>query len=160
MGKLLRCSRLSLTSLRTLSRVVVSEMSPARRDLADRFGASHVIDPSQEEVGPRFAALTGGPPDVVFECVGVPGLLQESIGLARPRGQVVVVGVCMEPDTILPFVAMAKELTVQFVIAYERRDFELAIAMIDQGRVASEEMITDVVTVAIVRLKSGNPRRT
>jgi len=127
------------------SAIVVSERSGARRDLSGRFGATDVIDPTAEEVLPAFEAKTGGPPDLIYECVGVPGLLQECLGLAPRRSRVVVVGVCMEPDTILPFVAMSKELTVQFVIAYEKRDFELAIAMIDQGRIASDEMITDVV---------------
>jgi (R,R)-butanediol dehydrogenase/meso-butanediol dehydrogenase/diacetyl reductase len=125
--------------------VVVSEMTSARRELAGRFGATEVIDPSQEEVGPRFADLTGAPPDVVFECVGVPGLLQESIGLVRQRGLVVVVGVCMEPDRILPGVAVMKEVSLRFVVAYEKQDFDFTLSMLDRGRIASLEMVTDVV---------------
>jgi (R,R)-butanediol dehydrogenase/meso-butanediol dehydrogenase/diacetyl reductase len=77
--------------------------------------------------------------------VGIPGLLQECVALAPRRSRIVVVGVCMEPDTIQPFVAVTKELTLLFVVAYERRDFELAVAMLDQRRIASDEMITDVV---------------
>jgi len=125
--------------------VVVSEPAAARRDLAGRFGATDVIDPGVEEVLPRFEARAGGPPDLVYECVGVPGLLQQCIALAPRRSRIIVVGVCMEPDTLLPAVAVAKELTVQFVVAYERRDFELAIAMLAERRIASDEMITDVV---------------
>ena len=127
------------------SAVVVSEPSSSRRDLGDRFGATGVIDPSRSEVLPAFESQAGAAPDLIYECVGVPGLLQECISLAPRRSRVVVVGVCMESDTIQPLVAVTKELTVQFVVAYERRDFELAIAMIDQRRIASEEMITDVV---------------
>lgn len=125
--------------------VVVSEKAAARRDLSARFGATEVIDPGREEAGPRFASLAGGPPDVVFECVGVPGLIQECVGLVRPRGQVVVVGVCMQPDTILPGVAVMKEVAIQFVVAYEKQDFDFTLAMLDRGRIASEEMVTDVV---------------
>ncbi|MGH0030558.1 MAG: zinc-binding dehydrogenase, partial [Myxococcota bacterium] len=125
--------------------VVVSEMAASRRDLSERFGATGVVDPAGEEVGARFAALAGGAPDVVFECVGVPGLIQECVGLVRPRGQVVVVGVCMQPDTILPGVAVMKEVALQFVVAYEKQDFDFTLRMLDQGRIASEEMVTDVV---------------
>ena len=125
--------------------VVVSEKTAARRDLAAKFGASDVIDPSNEEVGPRFAALAGGPPDVIFECVGVPGLLQECIRLARPRGQVVVVGVCMQPDTIRPGLDVMKEIALQFVVAYEKQDFVFGLAMLESERIASLEMVTDVV---------------
>jgi (R,R)-butanediol dehydrogenase/meso-butanediol dehydrogenase/diacetyl reductase len=125
--------------------VVVSEPTAARRDLADRFGATDVIDPRAEELLPAFEARAGGPPDLIYECVGIPGLLQQCVALAPRRSRIVVVGVCMEPDTIQPFVAVTKELTLQFVVAYDRRDFELAIAMLDQRRIASDEMITDVV---------------
>ena len=125
--------------------MVVGEKTAARRDLASKFGASDVIDPANQEVGPRFAAVTGGPPDVIFECVGVPGLLQECISLVRPRGQVVVVGVCMQPDTIRPGLAVIKEIAVQFVVAYEKQDFVFGLEMLGRERIASLEMVTDIV---------------
>lgn len=125
--------------------VVVSERSAGRRELASRFGASDVIDPDRDEVGPTFAARTGGAPDLIFECVGAPGMLQDCVLLAPRRGRVVVVGVCMQPDRILPAVAVAKELVLQFVVAYQRRDFELTVAMLERGRLRGDAMITDVV---------------
>jgi threonine dehydrogenase-like Zn-dependent dehydrogenase len=88
-------------------------------------------------VVPAFERMAGGPPDVIFECVGTKGLIQECLSIAAARTQVVVVGVCMEPDVILPFVGMAKEITLKFVIAY--------VAMIEQGRIASDAMVTHVV---------------
>ena len=45
-----------------------------RRHRCDRPGAG--------DVGPTFARLAGGT-DVIFECVGVPGLIQECMTLAR-----------------------------------------------------------------------------
>jgi (R,R)-butanediol dehydrogenase/meso-butanediol dehydrogenase/diacetyl reductase len=128
--------------------VVVSEKAAGRRELAGRFVATDAIDPASEEVGAAFAKRTGGPPDVVFECVGVRGLLQESMALARDRGRVVVVGVCVMPDTIMPFTGILKELELRFVVAYQRRDFELTLALLEQGRIASDAMVTDVVDLA------------
>lgn len=128
--------------------VVVSEKAAGRRELAGRFGATDAIDPASEEVGAAFAQRAGGPPDVVFECVGVKGLLQESINLARDRGRVVVVGVCVVPDTILPAIGILKELDLRFVVAYQRRDFELTLALLEQGRISSQAMVTDVVDLA------------
>jgi len=125
--------------------IVVSERAPGRRERSAAFGATDAIDPDAEEVGPAFARLTGGPPDVVFECVGVKGLIQDCIGLAAPRSKVVVVGMCMEPDVIVPGIAVVKELDLTFAIAYRKRDFDLTIAMLAQDRIASEEMVTDVV---------------
>ncbi|HVN40161.1 MAG TPA: alcohol dehydrogenase catalytic domain-containing protein [Myxococcota bacterium] len=128
--------------------VVVSEKAAGRRALAARFGATDAIDPGAEDVAASFAKSAGGPPDVVFECVGVRGLLQESMNLARDRGRVVVVGVCVTPDTIVPAVAILKELDLRFVVAYLRRDFELTLALLEQGRISSEAMVTDVVDLA------------
>jgi (R,R)-butanediol dehydrogenase/meso-butanediol dehydrogenase/diacetyl reductase len=125
--------------------VVVNEKAPGRIALAQRFGATAVADVSKEDPVTVFQRETGGPPDVIFECVGVPGLLQQCIGMARSRGRVVVVGVCMQPDMIFPAMAVIKEVEVRFVVAYHRRDFELAIEMLDRGRIEAADMITDVV---------------
>jgi len=54
--------------------------------------------------------------------------------MARSRGRVVVVGVCMQPDMIFPALAIIKEVELRFVVAYHRRDFELALEMLDRGR--------------------------
>jgi 2-desacetyl-2-hydroxyethyl bacteriochlorophyllide A dehydrogenase len=125
--------------------VIVNEKAPGRIALAQKFGATAVADVSKEDPVTVFQRETGGPPDVVFECVGVPGLLQQCIGMTRPRGRVVVVGVCMQPDMIFPALAVIKEVDVRFVVAYHRSDFELAIEMLDRGRIEAHDMITDIV---------------
>jgi (R,R)-butanediol dehydrogenase/meso-butanediol dehydrogenase/diacetyl reductase len=125
--------------------VVVSEKVPARLSLAESFGATGVIDASKEDVASAFQKQAGGPPEVIFECVGVPGVIQECIGLAPARGQVVVVGVCMQPDTIVPGLAVVKEVTLKFVVAYRKHDFAFTIDMLDAERIQAEGMVTDVV---------------
>jgi len=54
----------------------------------------------------------------------------------------------MEPDTILPLVAIIKELQLNFVLAYRRQDFELTLELLDQKRIEGAEMVTDVVDLA------------
>lgn len=128
--------------------VVMSEKAAGRRELAGRFGATDALDPNREEIGPAFAKAAGGPPDVIFECVGVKGLLQQCMILAPNRGRVVVVGVCVEPDTILPAIGVVKELDLRFVVAYHKRDFELTLSLLAQGRISSDAMVSDVVRLA------------
>jgi (R,R)-butanediol dehydrogenase/meso-butanediol dehydrogenase/diacetyl reductase len=127
--------------------VVMSEKAAGRRELAGRFGATDALDPTREEIGPAFAKAAGGPPDVIFECVGVKGLLQQCMNLAPNRGRVVVVGVCVEPDTILPAIGVVKELDLRFVVAYHKRDFELTLSLLAQGRISSDAMVSDVVRI-------------
>jgi 2-desacetyl-2-hydroxyethyl bacteriochlorophyllide A dehydrogenase len=128
--------------------VVVNERAPGRLALAQKFGATGVADVSKEDPVSVFTREAGGPPDVIFECVGAPGLLQQCIGMVRPRGRVVVVGVCMQMDSIFPVMAVVKEVEVRFVVAYRRQDFELTIEMLDRGRIPGREMVTDVVDLA------------
>jgi (R,R)-butanediol dehydrogenase/meso-butanediol dehydrogenase/diacetyl reductase len=128
--------------------VMVSEKAPGRRALAERFGATHVIDPAQEIPGAAFTKAAGGPPDVIFECVGVPGMIQQCVLLAPPRGRIVVVGVCIQPDTIFPMFAIVKEISLRFVVGYRRQDFQLTLDMLAAERIAGAPMITDVVDLA------------
>jgi (R,R)-butanediol dehydrogenase/meso-butanediol dehydrogenase/diacetyl reductase len=125
--------------------VVVNERAAGRLALAAKFGATAVADVSKEDPVSVFQRETGGPPDVIFECVGVPGLIQQCLGMSRARGRVVVVGVCAQPDTIFPVLGILKETEIRFVVGYLRRDFELTIEMLDRGRIPGREMITDVV---------------
>jgi (R,R)-butanediol dehydrogenase/meso-butanediol dehydrogenase/diacetyl reductase len=125
--------------------VVLSEKAAGRRELAARFGATEALDPSRQEIGPEFAKHAGGPPDVIFECVGVPGLIQECMNLAPNRGRVVVVGVCVGPDNFVPAVGVVKELDLRFVVAYHKRDWELTLSLLAQERISSQAMVTDVV---------------
>jgi 2-desacetyl-2-hydroxyethyl bacteriochlorophyllide A dehydrogenase len=131
--------------------VIVSEMASARADLAMKMGATRVIRPDPaadaETLLAQFCDAAGGPPDIIFECVGAPGLLQQCIEMAPQRGKIIPVGVCELPDTIMPFLGLIKELQIQFAIAYTRDDFETCIAMLGEGRIDIAPMITDVVSL-------------
>lgn len=125
--------------------VILSEYAPARREAAAAMGATAVIDPSQEDVGEAFARKAGGPPDVIFECVGVPGMIQKAVDLSKTFGRIVVVGVCMVEDTTVPFAAIFKEINVQYVLGYATPDWRLVLDLLDSGRIDPRPMITDIV---------------
>jgi (R,R)-butanediol dehydrogenase/meso-butanediol dehydrogenase/diacetyl reductase len=124
--------------------VLVSEMAEQRLALATQLGATGTLTPGAT-LGEEFGDVSGGAPDVIFECVGAPGLLQETIEIAPRRSRIVPVGVCEQPDTIVPVLALVKELRLYFAIAYNRDDIETVIAMLGQHRIDATAMITDVV---------------
>lgn len=124
-----------------LRSVVVSEPTEARRSLAIQLGATGTVL-GGDDLAEEFYAHAGGPPDVVFECVGLPGLLGQCIELARPRSKIIVMGLCMAPETIVPAVALAKELNLQFVLAYHKKDFSFTIDLLASGRLNPEAMVT------------------
>ncbi|MEI9996189.1 MAG: alcohol dehydrogenase catalytic domain-containing protein [Rhizomicrobium sp.] len=124
--------------------VIVSEKAENRKAMAARFGATDAIDPGQPLAG-QVEKIAGKAPDIIFECVGVPGLLMQTMAEAPRGGRIVVAGVCQQPDTIMPLMGIMKELEIQFVLGYRPADFDYVIAMIASDRIDVGHMVTDIV---------------
>jgi threonine dehydrogenase-like Zn-dependent dehydrogenase len=82
---------------------------------------------------------------IVFECVGVPGVLQQILEGTPLLSRVVVVGVCMQADRIEPALAINKEIDFRFVIGYSPLEFRRTLHMIADGKVDASAMITGTV---------------
>ncbi|RMI28705.1 zinc-binding dehydrogenase [Nocardia stercoris] len=105
-------------------------------------------------------AAPSGP--VVFECVGVPGMIDGILTAAPPLSRVVVVGVCMQADTFHPAMAINKEIDVRFVLGYDPGEFRDTLHMLADGRVDPAPLITGTVGldgVAAAFTALGNPER-
>ncbi len=85
-------------------------------------------------------AMPHGP--VVFECVGVPGIIDQIITDAPLVTRIVVVGVTMAPDTIRPSIAINKEIDLRFVLAYTPREFRDALHLLADGKVDGRPLLT------------------
>ncbi|HEY8526645.1 MAG TPA: alcohol dehydrogenase, partial [Acidimicrobiales bacterium] len=83
-----------------------------------------------------------GRPLVVFEAVGVPGVLDDILRRAPAQSRVVVVGVCMEDDAVTPFFGIAKELSIQFALAYDVQEFASSLRSIAEGEIDVAPMVT------------------
>lgn len=122
--------------------VVVSELTDQRRALAESVGATATVD-ATGNVLEQFAERTGALlPDVVIEAVGVPGMIQQAVDFVKPKGRVVVVGVCQQQDQIMPMVGITKEVCVQFVLGYEPRDWDTVISFIAHDRLKVDHLVT------------------
>jgi threonine dehydrogenase-like Zn-dependent dehydrogenase len=146
--------------LRGVRPIVAADFSRRRRDLATAMGADVVVDPATttpwqswreaavyRDAGraPQLPPWIAGPavrPAVVFECVGVPGILDQLMA-AAPRGsRIVVVGVCMEADTIHPMLGIGKELNLQFVLGYTPDEFAATLRHIAEGAIPTTPLVT------------------
>ena len=127
--------------------VVVSELADGRADLARKLGADIVVNPNDKHPADQVREMTGRSPDLIFECIGVKGTLEQAIGMVGPRGQIVVVGVCMEPDQIQPLQCIMKEVSVNFVLGYDPADFDETITALAGGKIKPQAMVTDVIAV-------------
>jgi threonine dehydrogenase-like Zn-dependent dehydrogenase len=95
----------------------------------------------------RLAETLGAGPKhpVVFECVGVPGVIDSIIDGAPLFSRVVVVGVCVGPDHITPAMAINKEIDLRFVIGYTPLEFRDTLHMLAEGKVDPRPLITGTV---------------
>jgi threonine dehydrogenase-like Zn-dependent dehydrogenase len=86
-------------------------------------------------------------PAVIFECVGVPGVIDQIMASAPHGTRIVVVGVCMGKDAIEPMVGISKELNVQYVFAYTPEEFAAMLRHVAEGEIPTQPLITGKVGV-------------
>ncbi|HVN01767.1 MAG TPA: zinc-binding dehydrogenase [Caulobacteraceae bacterium] len=160
---------------RGLGPVVAADYSAERRAAAERMGADKVVDPA--EVSPHASWAELGVPatraaglmaaamgqtvkrPLIFECVGVPGVIQSLAEAAPPGARIVVAGVCMETDRIEPLLFITKEVELRFVLGYSQGEFAQSLANLAEGRTRYPDIITGVVSLdqtpdAFVRLQT------
>lgn len=141
--------------------VLAADFSPRRRALAEGLGADELIDPAAVSPYGRWADLgvpTGtvdriaaellGTPAreaVIFECVGVPGVLNQVIDGAPAGSTIMLVGVCMQYDTVEPGVAATKELTLRGTFGAYPAEYGATLNDIAEGRVDAGSIITGTV---------------
>lgn len=166
--------------LKGIHPIIAADFSPARRKLAEIMGADIVVDPAEvspyktwsDQATPEgydaksLVAIMGmGPkmrPGVFFECVGVPGVIQQMMEGAPRQARIVVVGVCMEHDRVEPFFGISKELNVQYVLGYTPQEFAETLHHLGEGKIDGSAMVTGKVGVADVKAafkELGNPEK-
>jgi len=95
----------------------------------------------------RAAEKAGATPrgPVVFECVGVPGMIESVVSAAPVGSRVVVVGVCMGGDSFRPSMAINKELDLRFVLCYTPLEFRDTLHALADGDVDASALVTGIV---------------
>jgi (R,R)-butanediol dehydrogenase / meso-butanediol dehydrogenase / diacetyl reductase len=129
------------------SKVAVQDIVTFQQARAMDMGAdAFVVDPA-DPVGSAERAL-GGKADVVFECVGLPGLIAQAVDQVRPRGTVLLLGLCTRPDTFNSFAMLSKEVRLVTSAFFTVPEYEASLAALEQGAVQPREMITGTITLS------------
>jgi (R,R)-butanediol dehydrogenase/meso-butanediol dehydrogenase/diacetyl reductase len=129
-------------------KIAVTARTDQRAELSMTMGASAFVtsaDRSDEEFAGALDRVLGGPPDIVFECVGQPGVIERAVNLVRRRGKVVVLGLCFARDNWVPFMSVAKEVRIQPAAFFNLKDFQYSVDILDSGAVEPRAMVTDSV---------------
>lgn len=75
------------------TKIVAVDSNPAKEEIARRFGASHFVNPRENDGVEGVLAASNGGVDHSFECVGNTALMRQAVEMLRPGGQAVILGV-------------------------------------------------------------------
>jgi threonine dehydrogenase-like Zn-dependent dehydrogenase len=115
--------------------IIAADFHEDRRTLAIAMGADIAVDPRTLSPYGPLPDLGDRRANLVYECVGLPGLLQQIITGVAFGARIVMGGYCMEPEQLLVFAAQNKRLNIQFAAGEEPQDMELALRAIADGRI-------------------------
>ena len=139
--------------------VAVAVRSEWRAELVREMGAMpvHVDGPTGLDIMPDALA---GKPDIVFECVGAPGMLMSAIDQVAIEGTVMSMGFGTARDHVLPAIASAKAVTVRFAMAYDIADFREAVRIMATDdspfrRIVTRRIALEDAPGAIEELRTG-----
>ena len=124
------------------ARRIVVDLQPDRLEMARRLGATHVVNPREQDVDKFIEELMPGGVDIVLEAVGAVPTIQMATRLVRKGGRIVFVGmpgVDEVPINLLDIIV--KEVDVMGMFRYANVYGE-AVRMIESGLVEVRSMHT------------------
>jgi (R,R)-butanediol dehydrogenase/meso-butanediol dehydrogenase/diacetyl reductase len=128
------------------ARVAVQDVAEFQRQRALAMGAdAFVVDP-QDPVGSAERAL-GGKADIVFECVGIPGLIAQAVEQVKPRGTILLLGLCTRPDTFNSFAMLSKEVRLVTSAFFTVPEYEASLEALAQGAAEPRLLVTDTISL-------------
>jgi S-(hydroxymethyl)glutathione dehydrogenase / alcohol dehydrogenase len=128
--------------------IIAIDLRPTALALAERFGATHTIDGSQQNVGEAVRALTAGRgADHVFDTVGSPGTVTQALECTRKGGSVVVTGLsrtdALASIPMFPFVMQEKRLVGSvYGSGQPAVDIPHLVTLYQEGKLKLDELVT------------------
>jgi (R,R)-butanediol dehydrogenase/meso-butanediol dehydrogenase/diacetyl reductase len=140
-------------------KILIAARSMRRRDVALAMGADAVVNFEAAQDG--AADALGGPPDIVAECVGKPGMLETAIAQVRVAGTVISLGLCLQSEPVVAAHCGFKGLKICFPFTYSLGEFIETAEAFDAGHIRPEIMISDVIALedlpaAMERVRAGS----
>jgi len=127
--------------------VAVQDIADFQRDRALGMGAdAFVVDP-KDPIRSAERGL-GGKADVVFECVGIPGLIDQAVQQVRNRGTVLLLGLCTRPDPINSFAMLSKEVRLVTSAFFAVPEYQASLDALAAGAMEPRLLITDTISLA------------
>lgn len=123
--------------------ILVAEVADARKRKALEIGADAVIDPSEEDLPARVRELTGGEGvEHAFDAAGLQQTIDGALASTRKGGAVTIISIWEGPVSLDLNTLVLSEYDVRGTICYSPQDFADTIAMLEDGRISTEGIVT------------------
>jgi (R,R)-butanediol dehydrogenase / meso-butanediol dehydrogenase / diacetyl reductase len=126
--------------------VVIQDVNDFQQARASGMGASGFVSDPADPVGGAERALDGKA-DIVFECVGIPGLIEQAVSQVRNRGTILLLGLCTKPDTMNTFAMLSKEVRLITSAFFTRQEYEEALDALNAGATEPRLLVTDTISL-------------
>lgn len=130
---------------RGVPHIVAADLSPRRRELAEKMGATLVVDAAKDSAIAAASAAGSQGRMFIFENTGAPGMLSSLVLQAPQNAHLTVTGIAAGEEAFLPMLAITKELSMSFVIYYTPEEFAEALAMLKDGKLDWQTLHTGTV---------------
>jgi len=128
------------------SRVVIQDIADYQRERALTMGAHEFVVEPKDPVGGAERAM-GGKADIVYECVGIPGLIEQAVKQVRNRGTILLLGLCTRPDTFNSFAMLSKEIRLITSAFFTRGEYVETLRVLEDGAVEPRALVTGTISL-------------
>jgi len=126
--------------------VAVQDIAGFQEQRALDMGAdAFVVDPA-DPIGSAERAL-GGKADIVFECVGIPGLIAQAVNQVRNRGTILLLGLCTRPDTFNSFAMLSKEVKLVTSAFFTVPEYRASLDALAEGAIEPRLLVTETISL-------------
>lgn len=149
-------------------RVIAVDVSDAKLQLAERFGADSLVNASQEGAGERIRELTDGKlADLALDFVGRRGTVENLLRWVGKGGRLVVVGISPDSVTFSPYTGLiGREVELIGVNDHLKSELAELIRLVESGTLDLSQSITQRVRLEdinrgmrMLREQTGSPIR-
>lgn len=141
------CGPIGLACIAALKRqgitnIVASDPQQRARELARQMGASHTVNPLEQDEIAATAKLAGDNRVVILECVGSPRMIPELIMRAPESACIVFTGLHTSEVAFSPAHALVKQLNIKFSYYYSAQEFAECLQALASGDINWQGMVT------------------
>ncbi|MFP3126491.1 zinc-dependent alcohol dehydrogenase family protein [Ectobacillus funiculus] len=128
------------------AKIICVDFSDYRLDYSKKSGATHIVNPKNEDLVKAVKEITKVGADVVVDCVGT--LLDQCMSLVRHGGQILLVGMNEHANPqIKQYDLVRKEITIKgtYIQSY---DFPKVVKILESSLLNLESLITHKISLS------------